>query len=209
METIGSNFQCRQIPSISSNTGYCEYKSFLFREIPSATSAIVGNHMGTHQIPLDTFGNPEHSNYLLFKRFLRRTRSSDKRRRPQTICSRASILFIRTNPVKIQIYRQLLLATQIPSNTQVFDGIWIANVKYRILSNTAKYYMGTTGLNVAGKKKRWSFIVSNWNFKFQWDSFLPSVSALEKLPRRNKRRVLRNSNSAKLFASMTVPWDPI
>ena len=63
--------------------------------------------------PLDTFGNPEYSNYLLFKRFLRRTRSSNKRWRPQSICLRASIVFIRTNTVKIQIYWQLLLAIQI------------------------------------------------------------------------------------------------
>ena len=40
-----------------------------YREITSATLATVGNHMGTHQIPLDTFGNPEYSNYLLFKRY--------------------------------------------------------------------------------------------------------------------------------------------
>ena len=110
---------------------------------PQRPSATVGNHIGMHHIPLDTFGNPEYSNYLLFKRFLRRTRSSNKRWRPQTICSRESIEFIGTNPAKIQIYRQLLLATQIPSNTQIFDGIWVANIKYRILSNTAKYYMGT------------------------------------------------------------------
>ena len=30
------------------------------------------------------------------------------------------------------------------SDIQVFDGIWVANIKYRILSNTAKYYMGST-----------------------------------------------------------------
>ena len=103
---------------------------------PRRPLATVDNHMGMHQILLDTFGNPEYSNYLLFKHFLRRTRSSNKRWRPQTICSRASIVFIRTNPTKIQIYRQLLLATQIPSNTQVFYSIWVANIKYWILSNT-------------------------------------------------------------------------
>ena len=32
----------------------------------------------------------------------------------------------------------------VPSNTQISDGIWVANIKYRILSNTAKYYMGTS-----------------------------------------------------------------
>ena len=39
------------------------------------------------------------------------------------------------------VYKQSLLATQIPSNIQVFDGIWVANIKYQILSNTTKYYM--------------------------------------------------------------------
>ena len=57
--------------------------------------------------------------YSNLKRFRRWTRSSNKRWRPHTICSRASILFIWTNPVKIQIYRQLLLATQVTSNTLV------------------------------------------------------------------------------------------
>ena len=124
METLGSNFEYRQIPSIPSNTGYCEYNSFLF------TTPWIGNHMGTHQTPLDTFGNPEYSNYLLFKRFLRRTRSSNKRWRPQTICSRASIVFIRTNPVKIQIYQQLLLTTL---------DIWrYLNCQHQI-PNTVKY----------------------------------------------------------------------
>ena len=42
----------------------------------------------------------------------------------------ALIVFIPANPTKIQIYRQLLLATQIPPNTQVFDRIWVANIKY-------------------------------------------------------------------------------
>ena len=64
-------------------------------------------------------------------------------------CSRASIVFIQTNPAKIQIYWQLLLATQIPANTQVFDGIWGANIKYLMLSNTAEYYMGTKPLGRA------------------------------------------------------------
>ena len=105
--------QYRQILGIANRTRFYSQ----YREIPSAT---VGNHMGTHQIPLDTFGNPEYSNYLLFKRFLWRTRSSNKRWRPQTICSRTSIVFIRTNPAKIQIYRQLLLATQIPRYLTVF-----------------------------------------------------------------------------------------
>ena len=85
--------------------------------------------MGTHQIPLHTFGNPEYSNYLLFKRFLRRARSSNKRWRPQTIYSRASILFIRTNAAKIQIYRQLLLATQIPRYLTVF-GLPTSNIEH-------------------------------------------------------------------------------
>ena len=136
METLRSNFEYRHILGIANRT------RSKYREIPSAT---VDNHMGTHQIPLDTFGNPEYSNYLLFKRFLRWTRSSNKRWRPQTICSRASIVFIWTNPAKIQIYRQLLLPTQIPSNTWVFEGIWVANIKYQI---SVKYrqilYMGTS-----------------------------------------------------------------
>ena len=125
------------------NTGkYPQYRQILgtenrtrfysqYRKIPSAT---VGNHMGTHQIPLNTFGNPEYSNFLTFS-------PTDTKQQQKAICSRASILFIWPNPVKIQIYWQLLLATQIlPSNTQVFNGIWVANIKYRILSNTAKYY---------------------------------------------------------------------
>ena len=29
-------------------------------------------------------------------------------------------------------------------NTVKYPGIWVANIKYRILSNTAKYYMGTS-----------------------------------------------------------------
>ena len=147
--------QYRQIQGIANRTrSYSQY-----HEIPSAT---VGNHMGTHQIPLDTFGNPEYSNYLLFKRFLRWTQSSNKRWRPQTICSRASTVFIRTNLAKIQIYRQLLLATQIP-NTQVFYGIWAANIKYWILSNAAKYYMGTS-LNP--KSKSWAIprVWELWNW---------------------------------------------
>ena len=116
METLESNFeypQYRQILGIVNRTRFYSQ----YREIPSAT---VGNHMGMHQIPLDTFGNPEYSNYLLFKRFLWRTRSSNKRWRPQNICSRASIVFIQTNPAKIQIYRHLLLATQIPRYLTVF-----------------------------------------------------------------------------------------
>ena len=109
-------------------------------EIPSAT---VGNHMGTHQIPLDTFGNPEYSNYLLFKRFLRRTRSSNKRWRPQTICSRASILFIRTNPAKIQIYRQL------PRYLTVF-GLPTSNTEYcQIPPNTIWELVFTVQLVIA------------------------------------------------------------
>ena len=144
METLRSNFEYRQnYPQYCQILGIASRTHFYsqYRQIPSAT---VGNHMGTHQIPLDTFGNSEYSNYLLFKHFLRRTRSSNKRWRPQTICSRASIVFIRTNPAKIQIYRQLLLASQILSSTQVFDGIWVANIKYLMLSNTAEYYMGTS-----------------------------------------------------------------
>ena len=125
----GKYLQYRQILGIVNRTRFYSQ----YREIPSAT---VGNHMGIHQIPLDTFGNPEYSNYLLFKRFLRRTRSSNKRWRPQTICSRASIVFIRTNPVKIQIYRQLLLATQIPRYLTVF-GLPTSNTEYcQILPNT-------------------------------------------------------------------------
>ena len=61
--------------------------------------------------------------------FFRRTRSSNKRWRPQTICSRASIVFIQTNPAKIQIYRQLLLAPQIPRYLTVF-GLPTSNTEY-------------------------------------------------------------------------------
>ena len=73
---------------------------------PRQPSATVGNH--NYGNASGTAGYLRHSYYLFFKRFLQWTRSSNKRWRPQTICSRASILFIQTNPVKIQIYRQLL-----------------------------------------------------------------------------------------------------
>ena len=67
-----------------------------YHEIPSAT---VGNHMGTHQnIPLDTFGNPEYSNY--------------------PVCIAVWQTW-RGRAIWIWIYRQLL------SNTQVNDGIWV------------------------------------------------------------------------------------
>ena len=52
----------------------------------------------------------------------------DKRWRPQTICLRASIVFIQTNPAKIPIYRQLLLATQI-QYLMVF-GLPTSNTEY-------------------------------------------------------------------------------
>ena len=52
IETLWSNFEYRQIPSIQL---YSQY-----REIPSAT---VNNHLGTHQIPLGILGNPEYSKY--------------------------------------------------------------------------------------------------------------------------------------------------
>ena len=63
METLGSNFEYRDIPSIQI-LGIANRTRFYsqHREIPSAT---VGNHMGTHQIPLDTFGNHEYSNFFL------------------------------------------------------------------------------------------------------------------------------------------------
>ena len=88
----------------------------------------LGNCLQPYGNTSDTFGNPEYLNYLLFKRFLQWTWSSNKRCRPQTICSRESIVFIWTNAIKIQIYRHLLLANQILS---VFDGIWVANIKCR------------------------------------------------------------------------------
>ena len=90
--------QYRQILGIANRTHF--YSQYL--EIPSAT---VGSHMGMHQIPLDTYGNPEYSNYLLFSVFSdgHEAARKDGDHRPQT-------------------------------NT----------VKYRILSNTAKYYMGTS-----------------------------------------------------------------
>ena len=52
----------------------------------------------------------------------------------RTTCSRASIVFIRANPTKIQIYRQLLLALQIPR---------YLGCQHQI-PNTAKYYMVTS-----------------------------------------------------------------
>ena len=60
------------IPSNTLNTvKYCVLRIELVYihntvKYPRRPSATVGNHMGTHQIPLDTFGNPEYSNYLLF-----------------------------------------------------------------------------------------------------------------------------------------------
>ena len=41
-----------------------KYWVLVYREIPSARQPY-----GTHQIRLDTFGNPEYSNYLIFNPF--------------------------------------------------------------------------------------------------------------------------------------------
>ena len=112
---------------------------------PRQLLTTIWEHIRYHWIPLATLNTQ--IILILFKRFLRWTRSSNKRWRPQTICLRASIVFIWTNPAKIQIYWQLLLPTQIPPNTWVFEGIWVANIKYRI---SVKYrqilyiYMGTS-----------------------------------------------------------------
>ena len=92
---------------------------------PWQPSATVGNHVETHQIPLDTFGNPEYSNYLLFKRFF----ATDTKQQQKMETT------------------DHLQNTNIPATAVgnwVFDGIWVANIKYRILSNIAKYYMGTS-----------------------------------------------------------------
>ena len=51
-------------------------------------------------------------------------------------------MFIGTNHVKIQIY----LATTVGNPNRAFDGIW-TNIKYRILSNTAKYRIWELALN--------------------------------------------------------------
>ena len=78
METLRSNFEYWQnYPPYCQILGIANRTHFYsqYHQIPSAT---VGNHMGTHQIPLDTFGNPEYSNYRLFKRFLQWTRSRQK-----------------------------------------------------------------------------------------------------------------------------------
>ena len=95
--------------------------------------------MGTHQIALDTFGNPEHSNYLLFKRFLRRTRSSNKRWRP----------FVREHP--------FCLLEQIPPKYK-YTGNYCWQPRYWYLGcqhqipNTVIYYMGTSlKLNLSPK----------------------------------------------------------
>ena len=124
MEILGSNFW---IPSNTPNTVKFWVLWIELVSIPNTVKhprQLLATIWVPHPIPLDTFGNPEYSNYLLFKHILQWTWS---RQKMETIYSRASIVFIWTNPAKIQIYRQLLLATQIT----VFDGIWIANIKYR------------------------------------------------------------------------------
>ena len=81
---------------------------------PRWPSATVGNHMGMHQIPLDTFGNSDFSNHLLLKRFLRRTRNNWKMEMIDHLFE--SIHSVYSNKShQNTIYRQLLLATQIPS----------------------------------------------------------------------------------------------
>ena len=98
--------QHHQILGIVNRT--CFYSQY--REIPLAT---VGNHMGTHQILLESFSNLKYSNYPTCTVVW------------QTWQVRA---------IEIWIYQQLL------SHTQVFDGIWVDNIR----SNNVKYHMGTS-----------------------------------------------------------------
>ena len=79
-------------------------------------------------------GNPEYSDCLILcKCFLQRTQSSNKRWRPQTICLRVSIVFIRTNPAKIRIH---CMAT---TCTVGNPGIWRYLGCQQWIPNTAKY----------------------------------------------------------------------
>ena len=76
METLRSNFEYHQIPQYHQILGIANRTHFIHNTVKYPRRPLVitvGNHMGRHQIPLDTFGHPEYSNYLLFKRFLRRT----------------------------------------------------------------------------------------------------------------------------------------
>ena len=110
METLGSNFEYRQIPSMNRTSFYSKY-----REIPSAT---IWECIRYRWIPLATLN----TQIIFFLNiFSDGHEAATKDGRLQTICSRASIAFIPTNPVKIQIYRQLLLATQIPSVPRCLD----------------------------------------------------------------------------------------
>ena len=100
---------------------------------PRRPSATVGNHMGMHQVPLDTFG----THIIFFLNIFSNghgAATNDGDHRP----------FVREHP--------FCLFKQIPSKYKYTGnycwqpnyGIWIANIKFRILSNTAKYYMGTS-----------------------------------------------------------------
>ena len=62
MEMLRSNFEYQQTLGITNKI--CFYSQY--REIPLAT---VGNHMGTYQILLYSFGNPEYSNYFFLNVF--------------------------------------------------------------------------------------------------------------------------------------------
>ena len=129
METLGSNFEYHQIPSNCQILGIANIELISFHntvKYPQQPSATVGNHMGTHQIPLATLN----IKFIFFLNVFsdgHEAATKDGDHRP-SFYSRASIVFIQTNPDKIQIYRQLLLATQIPSNTQVF--LWYLGCEY-------------------------------------------------------------------------------
>ena len=127
METLRSNFEYHQILGIVKRTNFYSQ----CHEIPSATLSNFWQPYGMHQIPLDTFSNPEYLNYLLLKLFLQQTRS--RQWRPHTICSRASIVFIRRNSAKTQIYLQLYCwqpkYRQIPRYLTAF-GLQTSNTEY-------------------------------------------------------------------------------
>ena len=132
MEMLRSNFEYQQILGIANKI--CFYSQY--REIPLAT---VGNHMGTYQIPLDTFGNPEYWNYFFLNVFSDghevATKDGDHREE-HLLC-----LFEQIPPK----YKYTVLATIVGNpNTVKYPAIWWYLGCQHLILNTAKYYMGTS-----------------------------------------------------------------
>ena len=130
----GKYSQYRQILGFANRTRFYSQ----YHKLPSAT---LGNCWQPYGNAPDTLGSPEYSKYLQFSP----TYTKKQRKMETTDRLFESIYCIYSNKSRqIQIYRQLLLVTQIPSNAQVFHGIWVANIKDRIPSNSAKYYIETS-----------------------------------------------------------------